>query len=71
MNGKYLQLVLHLGIEVIEEVLLEESVYLNRRFFTFNDKKRPYIIIKYAKSIDGFIAPTNQKEPFWMTSYNY
>ena len=68
VNGQGIERMKNAGIEVIEDVLLEESVYLNRRFFTFNDKKRPYIIIKYAKSIDGFIAPTNQKEPFWMTS---
>ena len=36
---------------------------------TFHDKKRPYIILKWAESKDGCIAPKNQTEPFWIT-YN-
>jgi len=43
------------GREVIKDVLKEESIKLNRRFFTFHLKKRPYIILKWAQTIDGFI----------------
>ena len=46
----------------------KESRDINKRFFTFHEKKRPYIILKWAKSSDGYIAPKNQKESFWMTS---
>ena len=46
----------------------KESREINTRFFTFQEKKRPYIILKWAESKDGFIAPHNQSEPFWMTS---
>ena len=46
----------------------KESRDLNKRFFTFHEKKRPYIILKWAESKDGFIAPKKQTEPFWMTS---
>ena len=40
---------------------------LNKRFFTFHEKNRPYIILKWAESKDGYIAPKNQNKPFWMT----
>ena len=56
------------GIEVIVGVLEKESRALNKRFFTFHEKERPYIILKWAESQDGFIAPNNQEEPFWMIS---
>ncbi len=56
------------GIEVIVGVLEKESRKLNNRFFTFHEKKRPYIILKWAESKDQFIAPSNHKKPFWMTS---
>jgi diaminohydroxyphosphoribosylaminopyrimidine deaminase/5-amino-6-(5-phosphoribosylamino)uracil reductase len=56
------------GVEVIVGVLKKESRALNKRFFTFHEKERPYIILKWAGSNDGFIAPKNQTEPFWMTS---
>ena len=56
------------GIEVIVGVLEKESRELNKRFFTFHEQKRPYIILKWAKSKDGYIAPQNQTESFWMTS---
>lgn len=45
------------GIEVISGVLEEEGLYLNRRFFTNQSQKRPYVILKYAQTLDGFIAP--------------
>ncbi|BAV95059.1 bifunctional diaminohydroxyphosphoribosylaminopyrimidine deaminase/5-amino-6-(5-phosphoribosylamino)uracil reductase RibD [Ichthyobacterium seriolicida] len=43
------------GQEVRMGVLEEECRYLNRRFFIFYEKKRPYIILKWAQSKDGFI----------------
>ena len=44
------------GIEIISGVLEDEARYLNRRFFTFHEKKRPYIILKWAETKDGFMA---------------
>jgi diaminohydroxyphosphoribosylaminopyrimidine deaminase/5-amino-6-(5-phosphoribosylamino)uracil reductase len=44
------------GIEVITGVCEKEGRYLNRRFFTFHEKKRPYIILKWAQTADGFIS---------------
>ena len=47
------------GIEVRFGVLQEEGRELNKRFFTYLEKKRPYIILKWAESMDGFIAKKN------------
>ncbi len=43
------------GCEVVTGVLEKQCRWLNRRFFTYNEKKRPYIILKWAQSADGFI----------------
>lgn len=43
------------GIEVITEVLRDECLWLNRKFMTFHSKGRPYITLKWAQSIDGYI----------------
>ena len=50
------------GIEVVRHVLEEEGRELNRRFFTFMEQKRPYVILKWAESADGFMAPKSQSE---------
>ncbi|RYF73018.1 MAG: bifunctional diaminohydroxyphosphoribosylaminopyrimidine deaminase/5-amino-6-(5-phosphoribosylamino)uracil reductase RibD [Cytophagaceae bacterium] len=44
------------GIEVITGLLAEEGRVLNARFFTFFEQKRPYIILKWAETADGFIG---------------
>lgn len=44
------------GIEVISGVLEAASRELNRRFITFQEKQRPYIILKWAQTSDGFIS---------------
>ena len=57
-------------------VLEKECDELNKRFFTFHQEKRPYIILKWAESLDGFIAPdktlreTQQEKlsPVWITN---
>ena len=55
------------SVEVIYGVLEKDCIELNKRFFCYHIKKRPYIILKWAKSKDNFIAPINQEKPFWMT----
>ena len=65
--GKGIQKMRDAGIEVLVGVLNKESRELNKRFFTFHEKKRPYIILKWAESKDGFIAPIQHEKPFWMT----
>ena len=68
VSGKGIEKMKNAGIKVIVGILEQESRMLNKRFFAFHEKNRPYIILKWAESKDGFIAPNNQKEPFWMTS---
>ncbi|AZA58676.1 bifunctional diaminohydroxyphosphoribosylaminopyrimidine deaminase/5-amino-6-(5-phosphoribosylamino)uracil reductase RibD [Chryseobacterium shandongense] len=55
VNGKGKKIIQDAGIEVVSGVLEKECVQLNKRFFTFHEKKRPYIILKWAQSGDGFI----------------
>jgi diaminohydroxyphosphoribosylaminopyrimidine deaminase/5-amino-6-(5-phosphoribosylamino)uracil reductase len=54
--GKGIQKLQEAGIEVITGILSEEGRKLNARFFTFFELKRPYIILKWAETADGFIA---------------
>ena len=60
--GKGVQKLHDAGIEVVIGVLERDCYEINKRFFTFINKKRPYIILKWAESYDGFIAPKNQKK---------
>lgn len=53
--GKGIQMLKQAGVQVVTSVLEEEGRWLNRRFFTFHEKKRPYIILKWAQTMDGFI----------------
>ncbi|AQY22512.1 bifunctional diaminohydroxyphosphoribosylaminopyrimidine deaminase/5-amino-6-(5-phosphoribosylamino)uracil reductase RibD [Riemerella anatipestifer] len=55
VSGKGKKMIEEAGIEVVDKVLEEQCRWLNRRFFTFHEKKRPYIILKWAESNDGFI----------------
>lgn len=43
------------GIKVVSDILLDECNDLNKRFFTFHREKRPYIILKWAESNDGYL----------------
>lgn len=55
VNGSGIEKLRNSGVEVITDVLVEEGKSLNRRFFTFHTQKRPYIILKWAQTGDGFI----------------
>lgn len=55
VNGKGKKILQDAGIETISGILEEECRALNKRFFTFHEKKRPYIILKWAESGDGFL----------------
>ncbi|MFA5555778.1 MAG: bifunctional diaminohydroxyphosphoribosylaminopyrimidine deaminase/5-amino-6-(5-phosphoribosylamino)uracil reductase RibD [Flavobacteriaceae bacterium] len=58
------------GIKVEVGFLENECRELNKRFFTFHQKKRPYIILKWAQTQNGFIAPLQKKEtkPVWISN---
>jgi diaminohydroxyphosphoribosylaminopyrimidine deaminase/5-amino-6-(5-phosphoribosylamino)uracil reductase len=57
--GKGAAHILAAGIKVYQGILEEKGRELNRRFFCRHEKKRPYIILKWAETADGFIAHTN------------
>jgi diaminohydroxyphosphoribosylaminopyrimidine deaminase/5-amino-6-(5-phosphoribosylamino)uracil reductase len=56
VDGKGIQKLQNAGIEVITGVLEKECFELNKRFFTFHQKQRPYIILKWAESTNGKIG---------------
>ncbi len=68
VSGRGIEMMRNAGVEVVLGLLEDESIRLNKRFFCFHKNKRPYIILKWAKSKDDFIAPQNQNDSFWMTS---
>ncbi len=55
------------GIEVVRHVLEEEGRELNRRFFTFMERQRPYVILKWAESADGYMAPDSPGS-YWLST---
>lgn len=68
--GKGVQKLVEAGCEVIQGVLEPECDQLNKRFFSYHSKKRPYIFLKWAQTNDGFIAPStrNTQNPVWITA---
>lgn len=66
VDGKGIEKLQNAGIEVIVNVLEEDCKWLNRRFFTRVQKHRPYIILKWAQTTDGFFAPLDSKQ-YWIT----
>ncbi|SHF23068.1 bifunctional diaminohydroxyphosphoribosylaminopyrimidine deaminase/5-amino-6-(5-phosphoribosylamino)uracil reductase RibD [Chryseobacterium takakiae] len=55
VNGKGKKIIQDAGIEVVSGTFEKECTELNKRFFTYHEKKRPYIILKWAQSGDGFM----------------
>jgi len=66
VNGKGIEKLQAAGIEVITGVLEDECKWLNRRFFTRVQKHRPYVILKWAQTADGFFAPADGSQ-LWIT----
>jgi diaminohydroxyphosphoribosylaminopyrimidine deaminase/5-amino-6-(5-phosphoribosylamino)uracil reductase len=58
------------GVNVTVGILEKDCRELNKRFFSFHNKQRPYIILKWAESLDGSIAPLTKekKEPIWISN---
>lgn len=69
--GKGIEKMKQAGIDVTVGVLEQEALHLNRRFFTYHSKKRPYIILKWAQSANGFMdidrSLKKQNGIFWIT----
>ncbi len=60
--GKGVQYLESHGIEVLTGISESACRNLNRRFNTFHEKKRPYVVLKWAESADGFIDPIRQDQ---------
>jgi diaminohydroxyphosphoribosylaminopyrimidine deaminase/5-amino-6-(5-phosphoribosylamino)uracil reductase len=71
VSGRGVDKLRNAGCEVITGILETECRRVNRRFFTFNEKKRPYITLKWAQSADGYIdilrTSDNETRPTWIS----
>jgi diaminohydroxyphosphoribosylaminopyrimidine deaminase/5-amino-6-(5-phosphoribosylamino)uracil reductase len=68
--GKGVERLRNANIEVTVGVLEDECRIHHKRFFTVQEKKRPYIILKWAETKDGFVAPfsKNENKPFFISN---
>ncbi|WGH76153.1 bifunctional diaminohydroxyphosphoribosylaminopyrimidine deaminase/5-amino-6-(5-phosphoribosylamino)uracil reductase RibD [Tenacibaculum tangerinum] len=68
--GKGIERLQKAGRNVMVGVCEEACKQQHKRFFTFQNKKRPYIILKWAETKDGFIAPLQKEEqqPVWISN---
>jgi diaminohydroxyphosphoribosylaminopyrimidine deaminase/5-amino-6-(5-phosphoribosylamino)uracil reductase len=68
--GKGIEKLKSAGVEVTVGLLEKKCVALNKRFFAYHNRQRPYIILKWAESADGFLAPEqkSEKKPVWITN---
>ena len=68
--GKGIEKLKENGVEVISGVLKKECVEHHKRFLSFIINKRPYIILKWAETADGHIAPKQKdvNEPYWISN---
>jgi diaminohydroxyphosphoribosylaminopyrimidine deaminase/5-amino-6-(5-phosphoribosylamino)uracil reductase len=67
INGKGIEKLKNAGIEVSEGILTDQCIDLNKRFFTRIRKQRPYIILKWAQTANGFFAPADRSQK-WISS---
>lgn len=72
VSGKGLERLRAAGIELSTGMLEDECIRMNRRFMTFHKEHRPYIILKWAQTEDGYIDKARNKEEFgqptWITN---
>ncbi len=72
VQGRGIEKMIRAGINVKIGVLEKESRYLNRRFFKFHEEKRPFVILKWAETADGFLdkfrSPGND-HPYPVSSF--
>jgi diaminohydroxyphosphoribosylaminopyrimidine deaminase/5-amino-6-(5-phosphoribosylamino)uracil reductase len=66
VNGKGIAKLKNAGIEVVSGILAAQCTQLNRRFFTRIQQQRPYVILKWAETANGYFAPLNQAQQ-WIT----
>ncbi|SDB43690.1 diaminohydroxyphosphoribosylaminopyrimidine deaminase [Flavobacteriaceae bacterium MAR_2010_188] len=70
VNGQGINKLKEAGCEVKVGILEKECRDHHKRFFTFHEKKRPYVILKWAQSSEGFIAPEfkDEQAPVWISN---
>ena len=72
VSGKGIEKLSKNDCNVIVGCLEGKCLELNRRFFTFHQKKRPYVILKWAQTADGFIdidrSQDHYGQPTWITN---
>lgn len=61
VDGKGIEKLQNAGVEVVTGILENECIKLNKRFFTFHQEKRPYIILKWAQSANGKIGSAGKR----------
>jgi diaminohydroxyphosphoribosylaminopyrimidine deaminase / 5-amino-6-(5-phosphoribosylamino)uracil reductase len=71
VSGRGIEKLRSAGCEVITDVLEQECRWLNRRFFKYHEENRPWIILKWAQSADGFLDIVRNENstpgPNWIT----
>lgn len=70
VSGKGIKRIQNAGINVIIGVLENNCRKHHKRFFTNQDHKRPFIVLKWAETKDGYIAPLtkNENKPVWISN---
>lgn len=71
VNGGGIKKLQDAGIVVVTGVLADQCKELNRRFFTYHEQKRPYVILKWAMTCNGYMDIDRQQQPdgqYWITN---
>lgn len=71
VNGNGVRKLREAGVEVVENVCEADCEELNKRFFTFHQQHRPYIILKWAQTRDGFMdidRNGSETTSYWITN---
>jgi diaminohydroxyphosphoribosylaminopyrimidine deaminase/5-amino-6-(5-phosphoribosylamino)uracil reductase len=70
VEGKGIKILQDAGIEVVSGVLEKEAGLLNKRFFTQIKERRPYVILKWAQTQDGFVARSDYNSKWISNPYS-
>ncbi len=70
VNGRGIEKLRAAGVEVVSNILENECKALNKRFFTFHEKKRPYVILKWAQTADKKMSLDNNERLYISNEYS-
>jgi diaminohydroxyphosphoribosylaminopyrimidine deaminase/5-amino-6-(5-phosphoribosylamino)uracil reductase len=62
VDGRGIEKLLSAGVQVELGILQKECIEINKRFFTYIQKRRPFILLKWAQTFDGFIGKVNSRQ---------